>query len=75
MTKNNKYLSNVIACYSHVPSCKRGRVDGGLNSVFGHLSFYLSIYTKNYSKIKTSFYFAFSSFALQAFTILYFSYL
>ena len=64
MTKNNKYNCNFLLCLA-----VRQGVDGGLNSVFGH------IYSKNYSKIKTSFYFAFSSFTLQAFAILYFSYL
>ena len=42
-----------------------GGVDGGLNSIFGH------IFTKNYSKIKTGFYFAFSSLTLQAFNTLF----
>ena len=36
---------------------------------FGH------IFTNNYSKIETGFYFAFSSLALPAFAILYFSYI
>ena len=43
----------------------REGVDGGLKFVFGY------IYTKNYSKIKTGFYFAFGSLTLQAFTILF----
>ena len=36
-------------------------MDEGLNSVFGH------IFTTNYSKIKTGFYFAFSSLTLRVF--------
>ena len=39
------------------------------------LNVVLDTYTKNYSKIKTSFYFAFGFFTLQSFTMLYFSYL
>ena len=64
--KDEKYLWTVIYCYSPVSSCKSG-LDGGLNLVFGHIR------TKNYSKIKTDLYFAFSSLTLEAFTILYFS--
>ena len=44
-------------------------MDEGLNSVFGH------IFAKNYSKTKTGFYIAVSSLPLQAFTIIYFSYI
>ena len=40
-----------------------------LNSVFAH------IFAKIYRKIETGFDFAFSSLTLQAFTILYFSYM
>ena len=33
MTKNEKYLTTVIYCYSPIPSCKSG-LDEGLNFVF-----------------------------------------
>ena len=59
-------LKMYFFCYSPAPNCKRG-VDGGFNSVFGN------VFTNNFSKIKTGFYFAFSSLTLQGFTILYFS--
>ena len=66
-------MANEMFSYSPVARRKRegggGCVNGELNSVFGH------IFTKNYSKVKTSFYFAFSSLTLQAFTMLYFSYI
>ena len=69
MKKNDKYLKIVIFCYPPVLSSKEWGVDGGLNSIFAH------IFTNIYSKIRTGFYFAFSSLAMQPFTILYFGYL
>ena len=53
--------------YIYIYSCKRW-LEGRLNSYFGH------IFSKNYCKIKTGIYLAFSSLTLQAFIILCFSY-
>ena len=61
-------MQTVTYCYSPMPFCKRG-LDEGLNSIFW------TQFTKNYSKIKTGFYFAFSYLTLQASTMLYFSYM
>ena len=69
MTKNNKYVYNLQLFVSLLYLVVREGVDGGLNSVFGHIC------TKNYIKIKTDFYFALSSLTLQTLTILYFSYI
>ena len=68
VTKNDKYLKTVIFCHSPMVSCNEGWCDGGFNFIFGH------IFTNIYRKIKTGFYFTISSLALQALTILYFSY-
>ena len=60
-------IFGLSSCYSPVLS-REGGLDEGLSSIFVH------IVTNIYSKIKTDFYFAFSSLTLQAFTMIYFSY-
>ena len=67
--KNHKEWAIPINCnLFFVPSSKK-RLGEGSSSIFGH------IFTRNYSKIETGFYFAFSSLTLQAFIILFFSYI
>ena len=69
MTKNGKYLKTVFfVTLQRLLSCNE-EVYGGFNSIFGH------IFTNIYRKIKTGFYFDFSSLTLPTFAILYFSYL
>ena len=72
MPKNVKCLKNNITVKIQIilfvtPLCLvvvgRGKVDGGLNSIFGH------IFTNIYSKSITGFYFTIISLTLPAFTM------